>query len=251
MAKNKNAKISISDFFGTSKDYYLFGIKSFHSLFRLGANLGESLNSEFTYLDHITIQELPTLEFPLLYAKVSEMENIDVAILENKTTHSSHFNTINKEKKLTFRTLSLFEDYYYIFNKKGLKLYYTPHLNIDYLLLLFTEKGRDISSILSAIESTPKITLHDMSEVLVNMHLSSTKKSLNFIRNLFCEIQVKSTQLLQKKEEEKICGVRFGQAEEVAKHSLFLRQLVPPLTSDYLECLHTETAEELFDNSNG
>lgn len=158
------------------------------------------------------------------------------------------YNTNNIEKKLSFRTLSLFEDNFYIFNRRGLKSFYTPHFNLDFLLFIFSEKEKDISEVIAKIETLPKITLHDMSSVLMKIQYSSSSKPLNFIRNLFYDIQIKSERILEEKKKQLIYGNQIENKMFKNQRGITLDLINPFIIEENMNSLFIETGEEDLTN---
>ncbi len=242
MPKKSNPKFNVDDFFGTQKDYYVFGIQSGKSLFRIAADLGNLYGCNFFYLEQYVIKEKPDLSYHLMYSLISESEDIHCFLMENKTSHDSQFNVVETEKKLSFHTMNLFEDDFYILNKKGLRLFTWPFLNADFLMLFYTEKDRNITSFFEQLESVPGLQLVQDFDIMKYKQSSPHIKRRKFFQNLFCEIEIKSRNFM-KQRSEKIFHLSMdghGRNNQFSLNDNLLR----PLNIEYIDYLVTDPSEE-------
>jgi len=243
MAKKSNPQFKVDDFFGTQNDYYVFGVQSGKSLFRLAADLGNLFDCDFFYLEQYTVKENPDLNYHLMYAPISESKEIHCFLMENKTTHDSQFYVAETEKKLSFHTMNLFEDDFFILNKKGLRLFTWPFLNADFLMLFYTEKDRNITSFFEKIQSLPRLKLVQDFDIMKYKQSSPHIKRRKFFQNLFCEIEIKSRNFM-KQRLETIFHLSMDDHRENTQFSLN-DNLLRPLNLEYINYLVADPSEEV------
>lgn len=241
MAKKSNPQFKVDDFFGTQKDYYVFGIQSGKSLFRLAADLGKVFACDFFYLEQYAIKDKPELSYHLMYAPISESEELHCFLLENKTSHDSQFNVVETEKNLSFHTMSLFEDDFYILNNKGLRLFTWPFLNVDFLMFFYTEKDRNIAWFFEQLQSIPRLKILEVSDFMQYKKSPNHIQRRKFFQNLFCDVEIKSRNFM-KKRAETIFHLPMHNHSENNQFSLN-DNLLRPLNLEYIDYLVTDPSE--------
>lgn len=211
MKKKKTPSIGITDFFGTTRNYYILGAESDLGLYPFTLKVQRFCQGSFSYLGEFepAVTDLGA-SFRMMYSPFSNREKINMIILENKTFgfNDAYLLKSNKEKDLQFQTLSLFEEPFYIFNRQGTflhKIPVYPHINpaviFDYLILIFTEKEQNIDEFISFLCREKKIHCYDISPIL-NGSSSADKKRILFIQELFCHAEVKISKFLQQKDQD-------------------------------------------------
>ena len=242
MAQKSNPKVKVDDFFGTQKDYYVFGVQSVKSLFRLATDLGNMFGCDFFYLEQYAIKEKPDLSYHLMYALISDSEEIHCFLMENKTSHDSQFNVAETEKKLSFHTMNLFEDDFYILNKKGLRLFSWPFINVDFLILFYTEKERNITCFFEQLQSIPRLKLLQDFDIMKYKKSAPHIQRRKFFQNFFCDVEIKSRNFMKQRSEALFHLPMHGQGEN--NQFSLNDNLLRPLNLEYINYLVTDPSEE-------
>jgi hypothetical protein len=203
MAKRKKPLLlNIPDFFGTSSSHRIFGLKSELSTFPFVNLLGKTLQTTFTVLADIENNKNQfSAYFNIFYAELSQNDSIHCLLLENKALISNQESIFvsKEEKKLSFQTLSMFDEYLYLFNNQGMCCFDIEFEDIDYFLLIFAKK--DIENEMLSIFSRNLIALkaQDISSLLVKRQTSSQEKVATFLRDFFCKYEVTANQFSRKR----------------------------------------------------
>ena len=201
MAK-KNDKIKIPDFFGAYNTYRIFALQSELSTFPFANKLGKAVQTTFTILPDFEYESKKfTAQFSVCYAEYSQEESIHLLLLENKTVkfnQQDHF-VSKSEKKLPFQTLSLFEEWLYLFNKQGLHCFDLKLENVDYLLLLFAKKDIENDIFSQLLKNITPFYAKDISFIIEKEQTSAEVKIVSFLRDFYCNYEVKATQLSRKR----------------------------------------------------
>lgn len=204
MAIGKREKIFLDDFFGITTDYYLFAVKTVFSLFRFAAKLEHLFSTNFYYLGETFLQDKPDLKFAMLGSQICKEEEVNAVIIENKTSQFDLFNIYKTEKELPFSTLPLFQDDFYIFNNDGLKFYKWEFQNIDYLLLIYTKKEREVEHVFKQLESLSRIKTTNVSAIINDFKRRTDK--ITFLQQLFCEAEVRNSQFRYEQKRNRLTG---------------------------------------------
>ncbi len=193
MATRKKSEINLNDFFGLSKKYVVYAVKSDLNLYRFVLQMRRCCCADFSFLGTFN-PGIPKYgaHFMMMYSPTLDAEKMNVVVLENKT---SHFNEAEKghlkaERSLNFQTLSLFEDFLYIFNSQGKYLYSSDLLDYDYLILIYTYKEYDFTSLtnqLSYFKSLKMVYDSNISEESISKF---EKNKSHFLKELFCNVEM-------------------------------------------------------------
>lgn len=226
MKRSGKNSLTINDFFGTTRNYYVFAISAPGDLFSFAWKLQQYTHRPFSFLGTFSpdIPELDAL-FGMMYCRLSEIENIDLVVIENKTNNfnSTALYSSNKEKTLAFRTLSLFTEPYFIFNAQGHSLYRSKQADLDYLLFIsmnqkiydhvenpdetkkaklereVTEDQEAFSFIQQHIYKAKNTRFENMSHLIMKKGTDS-KRSL-FFKEMFWKTEVNISQFLQERDQ--------------------------------------------------
>ncbi|MEG1555829.1 MAG: hypothetical protein RR356_03800 [Bacteroidales bacterium] len=202
MGKKKPQRHNLKGFFGNTKDYYVFAVKSDLPLFSLALHLCRYFGCEFSYLGELeSFENEYDTHFKMVYSKASEMDDIHFTILENKTTlfHHSAYPKSKNERNLNFHTLSLFDEYLYIFNAQGIYLHSWQYVDYDYVFLIYTEKGRNIDDFLSKLLQYEKFKSKEATDLL-EIAKDGNSKRVYFLQDLFCMVEIKISEFYKKKQ---------------------------------------------------
>lgn len=189
----------IHDFFGTTKDYYLFAVRSPQALLPLAAKLANFLQRDFSIVNEYQLDnELFTANFNVACCTWSKHDGTQLLLVENKTTNGETKVVSKTERHLNFRTLSLFEDFYYIFNADGMRIEPWQFADVDFLCLIYTKKEFGIAPIREKLVSCPfikcepAIEITDAPRTLTKEEkkvLKNDLKALQNIKNLILELE--------------------------------------------------------------
>ena len=203
MAKlQKKKSLHIPDFFGMYNTYRIFTLQSELSAFPFANQLGKAAQTTFCILPDFEYSSTKfTAKFTVFYAEYSQEESIHFLLLENKTVkfnQQDHF--ISKsEKKLPFQSLSLFEEWLYLFNNQGLHCFNLNLENVDYLLLLFAKKDIENDIFLQLLKNITPFHAKDISFIIEKEQTATEVKIVSFLRDFFCKHEVKATQFSRKR----------------------------------------------------
>ena len=202
MAKKKTPpSLQIHDFFGTYNTYRMFALQSELSIFPFANQLGKA--------EQITFTVLPDFEytsnqrsgcFSVFYATFSKKEPIHCLLLENKTLLNPEERIVSKtEKKLTFQTGFLFDEWLYLFNNQEPRCFESEFADMDYLLLLFAKNNIENDLFLQFLKNISSFKFKEITYLLERHQTSVEKKIVDFLRDFYCKYEVKANQFLQKR----------------------------------------------------
>jgi len=203
MASKKNNKIfNIRDFFGAYNTYRIFALKSELSAFPFANLVGKAVQTTFTALPCFEYNsDKYAALFSVFYAEYSQHEPLHCLLVENKAAISNQQELfISKaEQKLTFQTLSLFDEFLYLFNKHGFRCFDFALEDIDYLLLVFAKKDIENEMFLQFSKNLESFKAKDISYILEREQTSAETKIVAFLRDFFCKYEVQANYLSGKR----------------------------------------------------
>ena len=193
MAARKISGININDFFGLSKKYMVYAVKSDLGLYPFILQMRRYCHVDFSFLGTFK-PDIPKYgaHFLMMHSIISDVEKMNVVVLENKT---SHFNGTEKihskmEKNLNFQTLSLFEDFLYIFNSQGRFLFKSDFTDYDYLILIYTAKELDFTFFTGQLSYYKSLRLVYDSKDTANSSNKAEMSKVTFLKELFCSVEM-------------------------------------------------------------
>jgi len=194
MAKKKKLQsLQIDHFFGTCNTYRIFALQSELSIFPFANQLGKTKNTTFTILhDFEYASNQYSAQFSVFYAECMQQESIHCLLLQNKAAINNQETLFvsKAEKNLRFQTLSLFDEYLYLFNNQGLRCFDFNLENIDYFLLLFAKKDIDNEIFLQFSKHILHFNAKDVSYLLEKQQTSSEMKVCSFFKDFYCKYEV-------------------------------------------------------------
>ncbi|MCL2434585.1 MAG: hypothetical protein FWD09_00415 [Lentimicrobiaceae bacterium] len=190
----KTPSLKIHDFFGTYNTYRIFALQSDLSAFPFANQLGQAEQITFTILpDFEHVSDQFSARFAVFYAEYFQKEPIHCLLLENKTLLNPEERIVSKtEKKLTFQTGFLFDEWLYLFNNQGLRFFDLEFANMDYLLLLFAKKNIENEMFSQFLTNISSFKIKDISYLLENEQTSVGAKMVSFLRDFYCKHEVKA-----------------------------------------------------------
>jgi len=216
MAKKKTA-LSLNDFFGTCNTYRIFALRSELSAFPFANQLGQAGNTTFTVLpdfEHNFNQS--SARFAVFYAEYCQKESIHCLLLENKALLNPEERVVSKiEKKLTFQTGFLFDEWLYLLNNQGLRCFDAAFADMDYLLLLFAKKNIENEMFSQFLENISSFKMQDISYLLEDhqtsvrvKHASPQEKIGSFLKDFYCKHEVSANQFSRRKKMDLLAPVQ-------------------------------------------
>ncbi|MCL2290096.1 MAG: hypothetical protein FWC34_05240 [Bacteroidetes bacterium] len=199
--KQKNPSLNIHDFFGTYNTYRIFALQSGLSIFPFANKLGQAERTTFTILpDFEYTSNQISARFAVFYAEYFQKEPIHCLLLENKMLINPEERLVSKtEKKLTFQTGFLFDEWLYLFNNQGLRCFDSAFADMDYFLLLFAKKNIENDMFLQFLENISSFKATDISYLLEGQQTAAEAKIVAFLRDFYCKYEVKANQLARKR----------------------------------------------------
>lgn len=192
MGKNKDkkypAKVSLSEFIGSSRDYYFIAVNTKLSMPALSNRISNLLKENVSFIgDYFLEESKKNANFRMCYAPIDEEFDINLVILENKTERFDQTYIDKSEQNKGFYTLSLFDDTYYIFNRNGFKLFQWDLLEVDYLMIIFANKGSMMDETLNKLMQLTDCKCTNVTERL-RPNSASNQPESQFIQKLLYKI---------------------------------------------------------------
>ncbi|MCL1851308.1 MAG: hypothetical protein FWF70_07915 [Bacteroidetes bacterium] len=212
MAKqHKKKTLNTADFFGVYNTYRIFALQSEASAFPFAHQLGEAMQTSFSILPDFEYHSNKFIaKFSVFYAEYSQEESIHFLLLENKTVHFNQTDIfVSKiEKNLPFQTLSLFEEWLYLFNNQGLRCFDSGIDNADYLLLLYAKKDIENDIFAHILKKIAPFKAKDISYLIEREQTSAEVKMVSFLRDFYCKYEVKATYFSRKRKMDILAPVK-------------------------------------------
>jgi hypothetical protein len=211
MAQKKKQTYNISDFFGAYNTYRIFAMQSELPTFMFANQLGKATQTSFTMLPEFEQnRDRYSALFSVFYAVYSQQESIHCLLLENKAAISNQQELFvsKAEQNLSFQTLSLFDEYLYLFNRQGLRCFDMKFDDMDYLLLLFAKKEIDHDMFSRFFKSLEPFKTQDVSYLIKKEQTATEAKNVAFLRDFYCKYEVKANQFSRRKERELLAPVK-------------------------------------------
>jgi len=209
--KKKNTSLNIPDFFGVYNTYKIFALKSETSIIPFANKLGKIQHTTFTILPGFEYNTDKFFAvFSVFYAEYSQQESIHCLLLENKAVidNQQELFISKAEQKLSFQTLSLFDEYLYLFNKQGFRCFDFELEDIDYLLLVYAKKEIDNEIFLQFLRNMEPLKAKDISFMLKREQTSTEAKIVSFLRDFYCKYEVKASQFSRRKKRSHLSPVQ-------------------------------------------
>jgi len=194
-AKRRKTSLNIHDFFGTYNTYRIFALKSELSIFPFANQVGKIAQTTFTALPCFEYNSDKYVAlFSVFYAEYSQQKPLHCLLVENKAAISNQQELfISKaEQKLSFQTLSLFDEFLYLFNKHGFRCFDFALEEIDYLLLIFAKKDIENEMFLQLSKNLESFKAKDISYILEQEQTSTEAKIVSFLKDFFCKYEVQA-----------------------------------------------------------
>lgn len=143
------------------------------------------LGNNLTYIgDYVSSAHEAKPHFAIFHTHIDKGDPIDFFLMENKTLRYDQTKVEPiQEKGNNIPTMSLFGEYFYIFNAGRLSLFKWKLVDVPYLLLFHISKSTDISDITNALEKIHQCT--DMTTTVLTQ-----KKNLTEVINMFYSLDI-------------------------------------------------------------
>ena len=186
-SKAEKRAIALDDFFGETKDYYLYAVQSDDSLMPMAAHLKELLRCDIHYIgDYQLSDNQANPLFPVFHARIDGGDPIDFFLVENKTLrYDSAAVPFIPDKDNPFPTMDLFEEFYYIFNAGRKLLFKWDLADIPFLFLFSISKDTEVSSLVQLFSQLPRTRTIDKSNLL-----KGKGKKVEEIEKMYCVLDM-------------------------------------------------------------
>jgi hypothetical protein len=244
--KDKNKTLN-GEVFGSLKKYKLYALKSIRDLIPFTASFEQIIHHQFYFLTNFIVNpEKYDAHYIVMYAMLSR--DVHCCIMENKSVvyNNSESLTSNKEKKLPFQTLSLFEDILYLFNKDGFTIYKADMKDYDYLLFIFADKEKVINHYVEPFENNHLLKTVDLSYLVEKDADKKNNPQFQFLKNTFSNFEVLISKFHQNQlnqilgEKNKILNQNFIVPLKVAIDREITQNLTQNVNDEYIRFLTQE-----------
>ena len=201
----KGKEVVVKREFGRFVDYFLFGLQSDSSFLPIATQLGVFFHCTLTMLKKFstTIGDY-NAQFPLAFTQFNfhkelnspedlSVDRLNLLLFQNKTTEFDKSKSPIAQKG-NGKTFDFVDDTLgcYAVNSRGIYLRRSKIRDVDYFVMGYTKKGKDISPFLNFLQKFPR-QLEDFSEYII--HPSKTTADVVLLRNLFfyAEAQIDET----------------------------------------------------------
>jgi hypothetical protein len=222
-------------------------LKSQLDLIPFTASFEKIIHQQFSYLYDYTVNpEKFNAHFNVMYSLFSR--DIHCCMIENKTLHYNDEETLssNKEKKLPFQTLSLFQDVLYLINKNGFSIFKAEVKDYDYLIFIFTEKEKGIDHYTDLFLDNSTLKTIDLSYLVEKDTPNLNKIIFQFLKTTFADFELKITEFHQNK-----LNQLLGEKNRINNENFFVplkafighditQKLTQDVNDDYIKILTQE-----------
>lgn len=241
----KIIEFSESDCFCMSKDYCLYAVQSSNPLLQIAAQIRNSLPCDISYIgDYIHFSHEAQPHFAVFHTHIDKGDPLDVYLIENKTLRYNQEQVGSiQEKGSPFDSLSLFKEYFYIFNAGRLTLHKWGNADVPYLILISSLKETDISDLKASMEKTFQCS--DMTSVVFD----SKNKSIDKIAQMCYTLEMLKTQAIEARHRHIISG-EMGVPTNSVPRKYENIPIQVTLNEDYLKILQEDQTFERFASCN-
>lgn len=201
--KTKQEEFTINACFGMNNQHRIFSLQSEKPALILANLLGKKLQTTFASLPDFSYKsEKFQATFQVFYTQIAQKNSVNCLLLENKTLSFNKQDVLrsSKEKKLGFQTLSLFEEWLYLINNQGFTIFNGNVFNADYLLLFYAKKDYEIDPLKEVKKQLKPQIIRDVTNLLNVAQKSNHSKIDEFLRELFCNLEVEASLYLHRKQ---------------------------------------------------
>lgn len=199
MKKLHETIVHFNQFFGSSKNYYLFLIRSKYNFYRFGTLLGKLCNSPFFYIGEMNSENINgNPVFRILYTLLSERTQSELFIIENKTT-------VYQNKVIPVQPPTLFDNsqentpFYYIVNKFAPTIIQAKEIDYDYLVLISNDMEFDSTELLAHFTAPTHFESKNITYLMNNSSAAKrTDSKRDFFQMLFYSSAIKVTEFYEK-----------------------------------------------------
>lgn len=244
MAKKAKDIPRIDDFFGIAKQYHLLGVQTGESFFPFLGTLANYLQSDVRSLSEFCHNtDNYSGQYQMAFSELVNYEGCTLIILENKSTlyNQKGYPTSNKEKNLSFHTLSLFDEYCYILNSQGICQFKWEHTDCDYLLLIAAPKSHDLRSLMNVLTQIPKAKTM-VTDNLFNENVPNKQKSKMriFFEDLFCTAEIKINTWKEEYDKRLLLGTTHVPSANLPDIYKLYEEFTQTFTSKYLRFAYSD-----------
>lgn len=234
--KNKSpfpAKVTLSDIIGSRNAYHFIAVKSDLETHAISKRISELTRNDMSFIGDYKLEEANNNAlFRMCYASLHYAFDINLVLLENKTTRLDQTFVAKSEQNQPFHTLSLFDDTYYIFNQNGLKLFSWDLLEIDYLMIIFANKEIPLDEILESLMQIDGCKCTNVTEEIIN---TGNQAQTAFVQKLLYKIDMEVSNFKKDRETHCFVSEKSFNEKNISFSKMELRLPANPLYLDYLK----------------
>ncbi len=186
---NTKKCISWQEGFGTTKDYFLYFVRSESVPMRFAMEMSRLMNHEFSFLtEYVPVVERSEVCFPIYFSTLDDAHNVNMLLMSNAVTVQGGLYEKNVDPLLGE---FIFDDYYYFFNDVGKFLLKCPYRDYDYMLLVSCDKDYQVCEYEETLKSKASMKLQNVSSLLVPAASRGIEKQRSeILQNLFMDTEV-------------------------------------------------------------
>ena len=241
--KAENNNKTLGCYFGKSKKYHFFLVKSDLDFYPFASQLNRQLFCSLSYSGAFSPCEDSSIEkslnavFCFLSSPISENNKGNIFVIENKTTNYNQdfFNKSKQTDKYGLQPLSLFKEYYYLFGNKPPVFWKFPNKMkssvkeaYDYIIIVSHDKKNDtVNNLLNLIKNSRLYSITDIYEDVkpyiksIQTEEQSAKKrgkrkdAIDFLLELCQIVEIKKNNF-----EAKCVGKLLGKIQKIPRKNL-------------------------------
>ncbi len=217
-----------SDYFGTSKYYDIFFLKSAEKPLVMAASLGTYFQTSFRFLKEFhLLSTFPDLSSPLYYASLNPGKEANLVLMPNSVTVPAASLALVSNPILGGL---LFDEDYFLFSNRANALYRTDFGVFEYMLLFSCKKSfNESEEVQKVLQSQPSWHAIQQTQLLDESLAGSSKKNrTNFLKELFMDLEDEINEEIEKRIKRRL----HGRTEIPVENYCFRRfEGVNPLTS--------------------
>lgn len=178
--------------FGTTKDYFLYFVRSESVSMRFAMEMSRLMNHEFSFLtEYVPDSNYAEVKFPIYFSTLDDAHNVNMLLMANSVMIRGGLYDKNVDPLLGE---FIFDDYYYFFNDVGKFLFKCPYRDYDYMLLVSCDKDYQVCEYEEILKSKASMKLQNVSSLLVPATSRKIEKQRSeVLQNLFMVTEVMIT----------------------------------------------------------
>ncbi len=192
--KKSDRELSFDSYFGKSKRYHFFLIKSPLDFYPFALLLNRHLHCSLAYRGSFCPEKELNAVFSFLSSPIVGINQGNIAVIENKTTNynSGFLNKSKNEAKLNFQTLTLFKEYFYLLgNSSSVFLKFPNKMEkpvkelYDYIMIISHEKeDESIEDFLTTLKTHTSYSIFDLTKDIRSYIMNDNQEKTDSSENI-------------------------------------------------------------------